>query len=339
MDMSLGFRSVLFVLLFSSVAVCQQPKVKEPSTSLRNPRMLFTPSPKPYAVIERAEIRMVVVDNSAVDDEILHDHKAGYSGVAFLGFTGQTENLFVERYAGLNFEHIHDGTTRERPILFEPRNAPMELRLIDEFCVELYQPATPNWGLESCHRYSLLEDGTIELMFESYPTKQAFRHNYIGLFWASYINKPDSKSIHFFGKPKAILSEKSEWIEGITPRHGVEATHLYQADKREFKHDSDFPLTLVYNESKFHYVEPFFYGVSRNWAFIQAFRTTDSVRFSQSPSGGGDQNPAWDFQAFVEPVDLNSRFQLVMKAKYLPFESHEKTRAIAKELAASLDSQ
>src|SRR5690606_22251201 len=97
----------------------------------------------------------------AIDDDRLTGHRAGYSGLASIKHTRRPVNLFVRRYAGLNFEHIHDGRALPREVLFEPRNAPMQLRQIDRFTTELYQPPTPNWSLESCHRYQLLPDGAI----------------------------------------------------------------------------------------------------------------------------------------------------------------------------------
>jgi len=258
------------------------------------------------------------VDNQAVDDEVLKGHRAGYSGVASLTHEKNSTNLFVPAISGLNFEHIHDGTTHPRPIMFEPRNFPMELRIISQHAVELYQKPTPNWFLESCQRYELLEDGAIQLTIECIPRKRVFKNGYIGLFWASYINQPKSTHIHFPGK--------NGWIEAASESHGVEATHVHVADNRTFTHDADFPMTLVFNNSKHRFTEPWYLGVCRDFAYAQIFRAADNVRFSQSPSGGGNGNPAWDFQFFISDYEVDHVYRFVMRAVYTPMTTPDKLR-------------
>jgi hypothetical protein len=253
---------------------------------------------------------------------VLPGHRAGYSGVGSLKHAKRQENLFVPAYAGLNFEHIHDGTQQDRKILFEPRNAPMQLRAIDAHTVELYQAPTPHFGLESCLRYRLLEDGTIEMMLECIPRRQSFTNGYVGLFWASYIHQPESFDIHFKGHAEGQPSA-SEWIRGVTPSHGALATHLATGDQRTFAHDPAFPLTLVFNRSRHRYSEPWYYGVSHGMALVFIFRPKDEIRFSQSPSGGGQGNPAWDFQFLVSNYEVGKRYQMAMRAMYLPYESAE----------------
>ena len=155
-------------------------------TTFTNPTIRYTVPEKPYVVLRRGEVEAIVVDQRAVDDGALRGHRAGYSGLAALRHDRRRENVFVPAYAGLNFEHIHDGTTQPRDILFEPRNAPMELRRVDDHTAELYQRPTPHWGLESCTRYELLPDGAIEMTVECIARRRSFRNGYIGLFWASY---------------------------------------------------------------------------------------------------------------------------------------------------------
>lgn len=280
-------------------------------------------SDKPYLVLERGDIRVVIVNNEPADDEVLPKHSGGYSGVASLTHRSQDKNLFVPSYAGLNFEHIHDGTVKTNNVLFEPRQASMQIKQIDKHTAELHQAPTPNWQLESWLRYQLLEDGAIEMTLECIPHARTFENDYIGLFFASYIDQPESLDIHFLGHPSKEKYAGRQWVRGVTPAHGKLSTHLALDDTRNFAHDPDFPLTLVFNTSHYRYSEPWYYGVSHGMAFVLLFRSNDQVWFSQSPSGGGKGNPAWDFQWFIPQYKVGQRYRFVMRAMYLPFESRK----------------
>jgi DNA-binding beta-propeller fold protein YncE len=292
-------------------------------TTLSNPAQRYRVVDKPYTILRRAGIEAVIVDNQAVDDAVLPKHRAGYSGVAALRGAGRKENFFVPAVAGLNFEHIHDGTVQATKVLYEPRHAPMQLRLIDDHTAELYQAPTPHFGLESCQRYHLLEDGTIELTIDCIPRRKTFRNGTIGLFWASYINQPKSGAIHFKGHVVGEKVEKTRWIESVSPMHGTDPTHPAWDDDRVFAHDKAFPLSLAFNLSKVRYREPWYYGVNGDDAFVQMFRPADRVRLTQSPSGGGKGNPAWDFQFYIPDYEVGKRYRMVMRAKLVQFTSRD----------------
>ncbi|NIP96895.1 MAG: hypothetical protein GWO24_27060, partial [Akkermansiaceae bacterium] len=291
-------------------------------TSLTNPEVRYKIAESHHVVLRRGDVTAIVVDNAAVDVPELPGHRAGYSGLASLSHRKHPRNLFVPAYAGLNFEHIHDGTTAGLLEKFEPRRFPMRLRLIDPHTVELYQEPTGNWKLESCGRYRLLEDGTVEYTFECIPRAGGYRNGYIGLFWASYIDRPGKKSIFFKGRGRGEAGRPG-WIEGITPAHGTESTHgpYHSPDLPEV--DADFPLTLVNHPSRHLYTEPWYFGVSHGMAFVQMFRPRDGIWLAQSPSGGGATNPAWDFQWFIPDPKVGEAYGFVMRAAYLPFKSRE----------------
>lgn len=295
----------------------QRPCASQAVTSLANTNVHYTVPTKAYVVMKRGDVEAVVVDNRAVNDSVLPGHAAGYHGIASLRHSRQLCNLFVPGYAGLNFEHIHDGTVQSREILFEPRQVPMELRVVNEHTVELYQKPTPHWGLESCMRYELLDGGVIELTFECIPHRNTSKNGYIGLFWASYINQPESLDVHFRGVADQAV-QAIGWQRGISPSHGTLATHRGANDRRNFAHDPAFPLELPFGFSRLRFSEPWFYGVFRGMTFLQMFRAEERVWFSQSPSGGGSGCPAWDFQWFISQPTVGERYQLKMRAAYLP---------------------
>lgn len=299
------------------------------ATTLTNSAIQYKRSSQGQFRLRRSGIEALVVDNQAFGDE----HREGYNGIAELLHSERKENLFVPSFAGLNFEHIHDGTVQERDVLFEPRRVPMELRLIDEFTVELYQAPTPHWKLESATRFHITPEGWIHMTFECIPRADVFANGYVGLFWASYINRPESLDIHFLGRP--VGGKGESWIRGVTPEHGMFATHVAAWDRRWFPHDDNFPMTLVFSRSKYEYTQPFYYGVSHGMAGVMIFDPADWIRFSQSPSGGGESNPAWDFQWFIPDYQVGQAYGFEMRFLYVPFKSQEQIRGLVRSVHAA----
>lgn len=323
------------VLLTLSLALAAHPLAAPGVTSLTQPKVTYREVPEHAAVLQAGDVRAIIVDNAAVDTPDVPRHRAGYNGVAVLQHARRSENLFVPGIAGLNFEHIHDGTRAVDQERFEPRRAPMTLRRIDDRTVELYQPPTPQWQLESCGRYQLLDDGVIEYTFECIPRANVFRQGYLGLFWASYIDRPADKSLHFLGRREGTTGP-GEWLTHLPPRHGVEATHPPASLERLPEVDPEFSLTLVNHPSPYRQTADWFYGVSHGMAFVQVFRPRDRVWIAQSPTGGGADNPAWDFQWFVPDYRVGEAYGFVMRAIYTPWESREQLQRLAKSQQEAL---
>jgi hypothetical protein len=297
-------------------------------TSLTNKSVKYTVPREHAVVLKRGGVTAVVGDNSTIDPPLRRVRAGRLSGVASLTHADQPENLY--NLVGLNFEHIHDGTLAVQRDRFEPRTTAMELRKVDEHTVELYQAPTPYWKLESCGRYHLLADGTIEYTFECIPRAAVFKNGYLGLFWASYIWTPADRAIHFIGRTAADANPR--WVRAVTPAHGQEATHPPSGPVLDLKLDRAFPLTLVSGRSRYTYVEPWYYGVCRGRALVQMFRKRDRVWFAQSPNGGStsSKSPAWDFQWFVPEYKVGEAYGFVMRAAYVPYQSSEQVQELTR---------
>jgi hypothetical protein len=268
-----------------------------------------------HATFRAGDITAVIGDNASHGD-----HRAGYNGVWSLTHRTEAANLFVPAVAGLNFEHIFDGhrfdRDNTRTIFFEPRNAPMTFRRVSDTEAELHQAPTPTFRLESWTRFRLAAPHYIDMTFRCRATQHVFQHNYIGLFWASYINAPDDKSMYF--------RHGERWHQLCTQRHNDESTVRRQDDNVTLRFSDGFPEALFRNLSPLRYDEPFFYGRFREHVAIMMFERTPRIRFTHSPSGGGfnrerqTTNPAWDFQYFVPQYEVNRDYGFRMRLAYRP---------------------
>ena len=302
---------------FSLLTIAAGRKTPQQVTTLSRPTDSYQVVAAPRVEIRWGKLAAELVNNQEVPPE----HLAGYNGLMSIRHDGGP-SPFVGRVAGLNLEHVNNGVaTADRALQFEPRTHPMEIRRLDDRTFELYQAALPNTGLESSTRFAFREPHFIDVTFECVPRLDNFPYAHLNVFWASYIQQPQDKSIYFLGRQKGQKAE--EWIQGVTPKHGVLATHRGARDRRQFLHDNPFPLTLVFNESNYEYTRPVYYGLCGSFVWMVMFLERDLVRFTQSPSGGGAGNPAWDFQWFIHKPRKDKLYRLVYRAVYKPWVSRE----------------
>lgn len=259
------------------------------------------------------DLTAVIGDNAAHGS-----HRAGYNGIWSLTHKTEPTNLFVPTVAGLNFEHIFDGETIDPPgtstIFFEPRNAKMTFRTISPTEAELHQPPTPTFHLESRTTFQLQPPDIIDFHFRFKPTQHAFKGNYLGLFWASYINAPEDKSMYLRGK--------NLWLQHCTPAHNVVSTVVHEKDTFEPTFTPKHRECLYKSLAPLRYELPLFYGLFRRHIFIVMFDRATGLRLTHSPSGGGTNaqfettNPAWDFQYILPKYEVNTEYELRARVIY-----------------------
>jgi hypothetical protein len=268
------------------------------------------------AAVETGNLRAVFVDNQAFNP----DHKAGYNGIAELYHTRMDSNIFVPAYAGFNLEHIFSGDSLEE--FFEPRVHPMTLYKKNNSEVLLYQKPTPVSGVESLTEFKLVPPHYIDISFRCVlHNRNYFRHNYAGFFWASYINKPFDRNIYFKGVQEDSADES--WISAYSEKHGYKSTHKKTDDNHDFYFIPGFGARLANNYSGYRFTEPFYYGHFHNMVLAFLFDSDEIIRFTQSPTGGGSNNPAWDFQYLIPNPQTCREYSFIARLVYKPFTTNE----------------
>ncbi len=270
--------------------------------------------PESSITIENNNLRVVFVDNEAMGSR----HRAGYNGIAELYHRYQDTTIFVPEYAGFNLEHIFGGDSLAQ--LFEPRRHPMKLFRKGENEIVLYQDATPLSGVESVTTFKVNGPDYIDIIFECViRNDQFFKHGYAGLFWASYIQRPKDKKIYFPGRAEG--QQETSLVAAYSEKHGQNSTHRSITDKNNFFFAQNFNAALASHFSTYRYTSPFFYGRFGNMALAFLFESKDVIRFSQSPTGGGPDSPAWDFQYLIPSPKVGKKYSFRARMVYKPFVS------------------
>jgi len=255
------------------------------------------------------------------DNEAHGEHRAGFNGVHSLTHRTEPASLFVPTVAGLNLENIMDGdrefsdsTPGPRKVFFEPRHAPMTFRKLSATEAELHQEPTPTFKVESWTRFALVAPHYLDFQFRFKPTADGFRHGWLGLFWASYMNAPEDKSMYFRGN--------GLWQQLCTPAHNNQSTVVHRDNNVDLTFTPGTRDALFKNLSPLKFDEPFFYGLFRKHLFIVMFDRSEGIRLTHSPSGGGSNrelqttNPAWDFQCILPTFEVNKEYGFRARAVY-----------------------
>lgn len=276
------------------------------------------PAAVPHAItLTAGDLTAVIGDNAAQGE-----HQAGYNGVWSLRHAAGTRSIFVPTYAGLNLEHIITGEgLDETRTFFEPRQAPMTLRQISATEAELHQPPTPTFHVESWTRFQLVAPHYLDMTFRCIPRQDVFPRGYLALFWASYIHAPTDKSMYFLG---GLDAQENLWTQLCTPWHDDQSTVRHRQDTFELTFPPDSRDALFKSLSRLRYDQPFFYGHHDNLVWMVMFATSEGVRFTHSPSGGGTDgarrttSPAWDFQLVVPQPVVGTSYSLRLRTVLRP---------------------
>lgn len=257
------------------------------------------------------------------DNEARAGQRAGYNGVQSLVSAHHPgESLFVPGLAGINLAHLLDGRDMsDRDDYFEPRRHPMEVEKVDAQTVMLHQGTTPTLGVQSLATLSLREPHYIDIDLRVVLRRDTLQHDYLLAFYASYINAPEAHGMHFVGRAREEPVGEA-WLELNTPEHNTDSTVCRIDIEPELPHEM-LRDTLAYSYSDLAWIRPFFYGRWRNMVFALMFESGHDLRFTHSPTGGGDGNPAWDFQWVIHEPQVDEEHHLRARAFFKPWE-HER---------------
>lgn len=248
------------------------------------------------------------------------------------------QNLFLDKAIGLNFEHILNGTARDKAInKFTPRLDRCSIhRLADAGASIVHAAEDSTWAIESEMRYVFSGSDAIDLEFTACPREDRFSLGYVAFMWASYMNRTRERRIHFYGE----MDGEEGWVSfGDPTPNGFETGTVSAVGVPDLPYEEGAEtLNLIENARK-KFLYPFYYGLvdgdgrlettDDTMAYIMMFDQRDPIRFAmwnfyRDEAGHPDaHSPAWDWQFVIRNPVVGRRYGYRARVVYRPFAGQE----------------
>lgn len=246
----------------------------------------------------------------------------GYNGIAEWR-VANSASPFLPSASGLNCEFIFDAGG----MTFEPRWAKPEpdylaqpsrvIRLAAEQAMIVIEPgSTRGIAIEMTHR--LRPPWYLDTDYRVTPTRDTVLSEWLGVFWASYMQTPYSPVYYFLGQNRDDTNP--HWISSACGAPGSVNYAPAQPDLHfAMPEDRD---ALLYGAASIGYARPFFGGKIEDMLFAFLFRSPPGtqIRFGYNPSGAGPGCPAWDYAFLIDNPQANQTYAFRTRAVYKPFE-------------------
>ncbi len=297
----LNIRNSIFAGVFTAISLPTGPTIANESDNK---------SPE-GAKMHSAEFRTrafhgVLGDNAAGPDE----HAPGFNGLWSLVPAGMQESMIGRQLAGLNLEHYINGTDEDgkKPeILFDPRRSPMEFKQSSDSRFLLHQPPTKFFQVESWTEFAVRAPNIIDMSFRCIPRREIFPNEWLGVFWATYVEAPEDPHAKFLGyetpeaeEPKWLETDGTQMVYGRTARVPLKFPGPMQGH------------TMGTTDPR-RWAKPFYYAVWRDHAYIVMFDTDhDLGMYAGKTKTKNGWNP-WDFQMIIHEPKVGSEYKLNLR--------------------------
>ncbi len=278
---------------------------------------------------KRDKPRMAAIRDGSLDDgPFRFDRYDGYNGIRQLySRHGPAENIFgASGSSSLNLEFVYDAAgssfrprwTDGRP---ESPPTPSTLTRVDDDAARLETRVQAPSRVDVRTTFTIVPPCYIDLTTTVHPHPSSFTGSWLGLFWASYLRRPDEKTTYLRARP--ATGGSSDWTPTLDAEPHDPRAFASEREEELLPNEPDPSGRLLHNIRPLRFAEPVIYGRWRNMALAMMVQTDDHLRFAIQPTGGGPRNPAWDFGIVIKDCQPGETYDWRGRIVFKPYEGPE----------------